>query len=31
MNLPPKVTSAAFERLNDIGAAAQGKVLRIAV
>ena len=31
MNLPPKVTERAFERLAEIGAAAQGKALRIAV
>lgn len=31
MNLPPKVTPRAFERLAEIGAAAQGKVLRVAV
>lgn len=31
MNLPPKVTSRAFERLSEIGAAAQGKALRVAV
>ena len=31
MNLPPKVTPRAFERLSQIGAAAQGKALRIAV
>ena len=31
MNLPPKVTTRAFERLAEIGAAAQGKALRIAV
>ena len=31
MNLPPKVTPRAFERLAEIGAAAQGKALRIAV
>ncbi len=29
--LPPKVTPRAYERLSEIGAAAQGKVLRIAV
>lgn len=31
MNLPPKVTPRAFERLAEIGAADQGKALRIAV
>ena len=31
MNLPPKVTSRAFERLAEIGAADQGKALRVAV
>ncbi|MGC9419052.1 HesB/IscA family protein [Rhodovulum marinum] len=31
MNLPPKVTDRAFARLAEIGAAAQGKALRIAV
>ncbi len=31
MNLPPAVTSRAFARLAEIGAAAQGKVLRVAV
>ncbi|XDA99558.1 iron-sulfur cluster assembly accessory protein [Sulfitobacter sp. LCG007] len=31
MNLPPKVTSRAFERLSEIDAAAQGKALRVAV
>ena len=29
--VPPKVTLRAFERLSEIGAAAQGKALRIAV
>ncbi|WP_333712317.1 HesB/IscA family protein [Yoonia sp.] len=29
--IPPKVTPRAFERLAEIGAAAQGKALRIAV
>ena len=29
--LPPSVTPRAFERLAQIGAAAQGKVLRVAV
>lgn len=29
--LPPTVTPRAFERLSEIGAAAQGKALRIAV
>ena len=29
--VPPKVTPRAFERLSEIGAAAQGKALRIAV
>lgn len=29
--LPPKVTPRAYERLSEIGAAAQGKALRIAV
>ncbi len=31
MNLPPKVTPRAFERLAEIGAAEEGKALRIAV
>lgn len=31
LTIPPKVTSRAFERLAEIGAAAQGKALRIAV
>lgn len=31
MNLPPKVTTRAFERLSEIGAATDGKVLRVAV
>ena len=31
LTLPPKVTPRAFERLSEIGAAAQGKALRIAV
>ncbi len=31
MQLPPKVTSRAFERLAEIGAANQGQALRIAV
>ena len=31
MNLPPKVTPRAVERLAEIGAADQGKALRIAV
>lgn len=31
MNLPPKVTDRAFERLSEIGAAAQGQALRVAV
>ena len=31
MNLPPKVTPRAFERLGEIGAGAQGKALRVAV
>ncbi|TCP42220.1 iron-sulfur cluster assembly accessory protein [Rhodovulum marinum] len=31
LNLPPKVTDRAFARLAEIGAAAQGKALRIAV
>ncbi|KMW57002.1 putative iron binding protein from the HesB_IscA_SufA family [Candidatus Rhodobacter oscarellae] len=31
MLLPPKVTPRAFERLAEIGAAAQGKALRVAV
>ncbi|MGB7318109.1 MAG: iron-sulfur cluster assembly accessory protein [Planktotalea sp.] len=31
MNLPPKVTPRAFERLSEIGAANQGQALRIAV
>ena len=31
MNLPPKVTPRAYQRLAEIGAAGQGKALRIAV
>ncbi|WP_415920753.1 HesB/IscA family protein [Tateyamaria sp. SN6-1] len=31
MNLPPKVTPRAFERLSEIGAAEDGKALRVAV
>lgn len=31
MNLPPKVTARAFARLAEIGAATDGKALRIAV
>ena len=31
MNLPPKVTERAFARLAEIGAATQGKALRVAV
>ncbi|SFJ54827.1 HesB/IscA family protein [Jannaschia pohangensis] len=31
MQLPPNVTPRAFERLSEIGAAAQGKALRVAV
>ena len=31
MILPPKVTPRAFDRLAEIGAAEQGKVLRVAV
>ena len=31
MNLPPTVTPRAFERLSEIGAAAEGKALRVAV
>jgi iron-sulfur cluster assembly accessory protein len=31
MNLPPKVTTRAFERLAEIGAATDGKALRVAV
>lgn len=31
MQLPPKVTPRAFERLSEIGAAAGGKALRVAV
>lgn len=31
MTLPPKVTERAFRRLAEIGAAAQGKALRVAV
>lgn len=31
MQLPPKVTSRAFARLAEIGAAGQGQALRIAV
>ena len=30
-SLAPKVTPRAFERLSEIGAASQGKVLRVAV
>ena len=31
MNIPPKVTPRAFERLAEIGAAEQGQALRVAV
>ncbi|MDA7428912.1 iron-sulfur cluster assembly accessory protein [Primorskyibacter aestuariivivens] len=31
MQLPPKVTDRAFERLAEIGAAGSGKALRVAV
>ena len=31
LNLPPKVTKRAFERLAEIGAQAEGKALRVAV
>ncbi|MBO9397336.1 iron-sulfur cluster assembly accessory protein [Shimia sp. R9_2] len=31
MQLPPKVTERAFERLAEIGAAGQGQALRVAV
>lgn len=31
MNLPPTVTERAFERLAEIGAADQGRALRVAV
>ena len=31
MNLPPKVTERAFARLAEIGAATEGKALRVAV
>ena len=31
MNLPPRVTERAFARLAEIGAGAEGKVLRVAV
>lgn len=31
LTIPPKVTERAFERLAEIGAAAQGKALRVAV
>lgn len=31
MQLPPKVTDRAFERLAEIGAAEQGQALRVAV
>jgi iron-sulfur cluster insertion protein len=31
MNIPPKVTQRAFERLSEIGAAEQGQALRVAV
>ena len=31
LTLPPRVTPRAFDRLAEIGAAAQGKVLRVAV
>lgn len=31
LTIPPKVTERAFERLSEIGAASQGKALRVAV
>lgn len=31
MNLPPKVTTRAFQRLAEIGAGNEGKALRVAV
>lgn len=31
MNVPPKVTDRAFDRLAEIGAAADGQALRVAV
>ena len=31
MQMPPKVTERAFERLAEIGAASQGQALRVAV
>ena len=31
LNLPPKVTNRAFERLAEFGAQAEGKALRVAV
>lgn len=31
MQLPPKVTYRAFERLSEIGASTEGKALRVAV
>ncbi len=31
MQLPPKVTERAFQRLEEIGAGAEGKALRVAV
>ena len=31
LNLPPRVTPRAFERLAEIGASGQGKALRVAV
>ncbi len=31
MNLPPKVTPRAFERLSEIGASDKGQALRVAV
>ncbi|MEM9845105.1 MAG: iron-sulfur cluster assembly accessory protein [Pseudomonadota bacterium] len=31
MQLPPKVTKRAFERLSEIGAGVQGQALRVAV
>ncbi|EAQ03426.1 Iron-sulfur cluster assembly family protein [Pseudooceanicola batsensis HTCC2597] len=31
MQIPPKVTDRAFERLSEIGAGAQGQALRVAV
>ncbi|WP_238366531.1 HesB/IscA family protein [Mesobacterium pallidum] len=31
MQLPPKVTDRAFDRLSEIGASSEGKALRVAV